>query len=192
MNTTNTSVETRTLDEPLSRGDKKVSLSAFSFLFSEIVQYTRSRVRTTQDLELRLEELGQGVGSRILELACLREKPGRRETRMIGILQFIHTTVWTVLFDKAADELQRSTESEDEYMINEADTLVNKFISVPRELGALNCAAFVAGVIKGVLDAAGFPARVNAHSVPIEGQPRRTMFLIKLEPEVLERERLLG
>jgi len=33
---------------------------------------------------------------------------------MIGILQFIHTTVWTTLFGKAADELQRSTESEDE------------------------------------------------------------------------------
>ena len=48
------------------------------------------------------------------ELACLREKAGRRETRMIGILQFIHTTVWTVLFGKPADELQRSTESEDE------------------------------------------------------------------------------
>jgi hypothetical protein len=96
---------------------------------------------------------------------------------MIGILQFIHTTVWTVLFGKAADELQRSTESEDECaqyrlactyekanhplifpsdMVNEADPLVNKFISVPREMGSLNCAAYVAGVIKGVLDAAGF------------------------------------
>lgn len=41
-------------------------------------------------------------------------------------------------------------------MVNESDPLVNKFISVPRDLGALNCAAFVAGVIKGVLDAAGF------------------------------------
>ena len=41
-------------------------------------------------------------------------------------------------------------------MVNEADPLVNKFISVPREMGALNCAAFVAGIIKGVLDAAGF------------------------------------
>ena len=46
-------------------------------------------------------------------------------------------------------------------MINEADTLVNKFISVPRELGALNCAAFVAGVIKGVLDAAGFVSAIQ-------------------------------
>ena len=41
-------------------------------------------------------------------------------------------------------------------MVNEADPLVNKFISVPREMGSLNCAAFVAGVIKGVLDGAGF------------------------------------
>ena len=99
-------------------------------------------------------------------------------------------------------------------MVNEADPIVNKFISVPREMGSLNCAAFVAGVIKGVLDGAGFvsahscciwleeptancstllpallpalqPAKVNAHSVPSEGQPRRTTFLIKFDTEVL-------
>jgi len=169
----------------------QVSLSAFSFLFSEIVQYTRSKVKTTQDLESKLEQLGEGVGVRILELASLRERAGKRETRVIGILQFVHTTVWTVLFGRQANELQRSTDSDDEYMVNESDPLVNKFISVPRELGALNCAAFVAGVIKGVLDAAGFPANVNAHSVPAEGQPNRTVFLIKLQPEVLAREKLL-
>jgi hypothetical protein len=34
--------------------------------------------------------------------------------------------------------------------------LVNKFISVPRELRGLNCAAFVAGIVAGILDAAEF------------------------------------
>ena len=61
-----------------------------------------------------------------------------------------------------------------------APTQVNTFIS-----GApCNCAAFVAGIVRGVLDAAQFPARVSAHEH--EG---RTVILIKFDPEVLEREK---
>ena len=44
-------------------------------------------------------------------------------------------------------------------MISDFDLFVNKYISVPKDMGALNCAAFVAGIVKGVLDGAGFPAR---------------------------------
>lgn len=49
-------------------------------------------------------------------------------------------------------------QSEDEYMISDYDLFVNKYISVPRDMGQLTCAAFVAGVVKGVLEGAGFPA----------------------------------
>lgn len=50
-------------------------------------------------------------------------------------------------------------QAEDEYMISDSNLFVNKFISVPKDMGGLNCAAFVAGIVKGVLDGAGFPAR---------------------------------
>lgn len=50
------------------------------------------------------------------------------------------------------------TQSEDEYMISDYDLFVNKYISVPRDMGQLTCAAFVAGIVKGVLEGAGFPA----------------------------------
>ena len=50
-------------------------------------------------------------------------------------------------------------QAEDEYMISDYDLFVNKYISVPKDLGQLNCSAFVAGIVKGVLDGAGFPAR---------------------------------
>ena len=36
---------------------------------------------------------------------------------------------------------------------------MTKFVSVPREMGHLNPAAFVAGIVRGVLDGGGFPAR---------------------------------
>lgn len=39
----------------------QVSLSAFSFLFSEIVQYARSGVKTTQDLETKYRSPGHRV-----------------------------------------------------------------------------------------------------------------------------------
>lgn len=50
-------------------------------------------------------------------------------------------------------------QAEDEYMISDVDLIVNKYVSVPRDMGSLNCAAFVAGIVKGALDNAGFPAR---------------------------------
>jgi len=46
-------------------------------------------------------------------------------------------------------------------MLSDTDLFVNRFISVPKNLGQLNCAAFVAGIIKGVLQGAGFPARLT-------------------------------
>ena len=54
--------------------------------------------------------------------------------------------------------LQKSVESDSEYMIHDNDPIVNKFVSVPKEMGSLDCAAFMAGIIKGMLDSAGFGA----------------------------------
>lgn len=139
----------------------------------------------------RLEDAGAGVGERMLEILSYREKGNRREIRLQGILQFINTNVWRCLFGKVADSLE--VYNDDEYVISDRSPLVNKFISVPKDLGDLNCAAFVAGIIKGVLEIAGFPAEVSAYYAPVEGQVHpRTNFFIKLTPEVLEREARLG
>ena len=53
----------------------------------------------------------------------------------------------------------RVAQADDEYMISDTEVFVNKFISVPKDMGQLNCAAFVAGIVKGILAGAGFPAR---------------------------------
>eukprot|EP00850_Spirogloea_muscicola_P006227 SM000029S10522 [mRNA] locus=s29:602262:604276:+ [translate_table: standard] len=162
---------------------RQVGLSAFAFLFSELVQYSQARVSNVPELERKLEDAGYGVGLRMLELLCHREKGNKRETRLLQILTFVHSSVWKALFGKVADSLEKSTEHEDEYMISERELLVNRFISVPRDMGSFNCGAFVAGI--GVLDNAGFPARVTAHFVAVEGQARpRTTILIKFSEEV--------
>ncbi|CAL5328094.1 unnamed protein product [Camellia sinensis] len=192
---------TNILDKPLSKGKQEVSLSAFAFLFSELVQYNQTQVDNITELERRLEDAGYAVGARVLELLCHREKGNRRETRLLGILSFVHSTVWKVLFGKnsdksgqyclsfkakllVADSLEKGTEHEDEYMISEKELLVNRFISIPKDMGTFNCGAFVAGIVRGVLDGAGFPAVVTAHFVPVEGQQRpRTTILIKFSEE---------
>lgn len=76
-------------------------------------------------------------------------------------------------------------------MISDNEPVVNQYISVPRDMSQLNCAAFVAGIIEGVCDGAAFSARVTAHTVGTEMWPAKTVFLIKFVPEVLEREAFL-
>ena len=188
-----------------------MSLSLFAFLFSEVVMYCQKRASSVGDIEGRLEEMGMHHGVRLLELLAHRERGLRRETRVLGALSFVHTHVWKALFGRAADSLEKCTQAEDEYMIADHDLLVNRFISVPKDMGSLNCGAYVAGVVRGVLEGAGFPARVTAHFVPVGGEggagagtgaapggepglePRpKTVILIKFAQEVLDREQRLG
>jgi trafficking protein particle complex subunit 5 len=78
-------------------------------------------------------------------------------------------------------------------MITDNEPIVNSYISVPKEMSQLNCAAFVAGIVEGVCDASGFGTEgVGAHRVEDAMWPERTIFLIKFKPEVLEREEILG
>lgn len=93
-------------------------------------------------------------------------------------------------------------------MLYDNDPMVNTFISLPREMRGLNCAAFVAGIVEGVCDGAGFATEgVTAHSVGDQGAqegeaagaapkkdmwPDKTVFLIKFKQEVLEREEILA
>lgn len=69
------------------------------------------------------------------------------------------STLWRYLFGRQARDLEQSNSAEDEYMISDTDLFVTKYVSVPREMGHLNPAAFVAGIVRGALDGAGFPAR---------------------------------
>jgi hypothetical protein len=73
-------------------------------------------------------------------------------------------------------------------MITDNIPLISQFISVPKEFGQLNVGAFTAGIIEGILDAAYFQASVTAHTVEQDGYSLRTVFLIKFDHAVMERE----
>ncbi|KAG5437309.1 hypothetical protein PCANB_001102 [Pneumocystis canis] len=165
----------------------EINQAAFSFLFSEIVRYTQKKVQGIHELEKRLNIQGYRVGQKLLELIAWREKNFKREIRILGILQFIFSNVWKTIFNKQADALEKSKENEDEYN----EPMVNKYISVPKEMTQLNCAAFVAGIVEAIMDGSRFPSKVTAHSVPTHVFPNRTVILIKINESVLEREKYL-
>lgn len=184
--------KTSKYDKNLNRKTSEVSNSAFAFLFAEMIQYTQRKAKGISDLEAKLNELGYHVGQRALELTTLREgKNARRETKILGILQFVHTQIWRYVFGKPADALERSHDAANEYMIIDQEPLVSKFISVPKDMSQLNCAAFAAGVIEAVLDGSRFTASVTAHTVETDEYPLRTVFLIKFDDAVIERENAL-
>jgi hypothetical protein len=141
----------------------------------------------------------------------------KREIRLMSILHFVSSSVWKSLFGRSADSLERSIDHADEYMIIDYEPIASTFVSVPTDLGQLSADAYVSGIIAGVLDGAGFSARVTAHNVKVEegeyaanrqgggsgsggggntvtGIPTRknkAVFLVKFSPEVLSRDAAL-
>lgn len=83
----------------------------------------------------------------------------------------------------------------------EKEPLVNRFISVPRDKGSLNCAVFIAGIVEAVLCGTGFvcelqtvkklfnisfqPAKVTAH------WHKGTTYMVKFEESVIARDKHL-
>ena len=199
-------------DVPVNRRrNAELSRASFAYLFSEMITYAQRKVTGITDLEKRLNIQGYPIGLKLLDLLLYRSPTpfssttttaanNLRPTAILPLLQFISTTLWKALFNRPADALERSQEAKDEYMITDNDPLVNAHISVPKEMNQLNCAAYVAGIIEGVCDGCGFFARVTAHSVgEDEGVdqskqmwPGKTVFLIKFNEEVMEREEILG
>ncbi|GBG24747.1 Trafficking protein particle complex subunit 5 [Hondaea fermentalgiana] len=117
---------------------------------------------------------------RMLNLIVARERPKKRDTTPVAILQFITSTCWKTFYDKETKSLQRSTANENEFFIHEDDPVPSHFISMPRELqGRLNCASFNAGLIRGLLHAAQFPASVRAVFLNNEKNTATTVYVVK-------------
>eukprot|EP01023_Acetabularia_acetabulum_P066636 TRINITY_DN9024_c0_g1_i3.p1 TRINITY_DN9024_c0_g1~~TRINITY_DN9024_c0_g1_i3.p1 ORF type:complete len:404 (-),score=44.26 TRINITY_DN9024_c0_g1_i3:309-1520(-) len=183
------------LDRPLTKYRTEVptvNLSAFAILFGELIQYSLDIVQsqkgsTISDLEHRLKVLGYDVGVRVLELMSYREPSSRykRHLKLIDALKYIHSFMWPYLFGKQADDLQQSQDVYNQYMIYDYNLLTNKFISVPKEWSSFNPGSFVAGIIQGYLDAAGFATEeVSAFS----NAEVQSIFVIKFTAETVARE----
>lgn len=191
-------------DRNLSRTQTTpTSLPAFAYLFHALITYHHSRSGSVSDIETRLNRAGYPIGIKLLDLLLYRQQQAaprgvQRPTRILELLQFVHGPLWRALFNRSADALEQSTTKKNEYMLVDNEPVVNTYISIPREMSQLNCAAFMAGVIEGVCDAAGFAMEgVTAHwasaSAP-EGQvgeemwPGKTIFLLRFGEGAVARE----
>ncbi|CAJ0945764.1 unnamed protein product, partial [Mesorhabditis belari] len=168
------------LDKNLSKGKAEVNLSTFAVLFSEIIAYVQQRVKSGEELHDKLVSLGRFIGIRMLDLIVLREKGYKRETKLLGMLMFLKSTIWKNLFGKEADRLERSNDNPRNYHLIEKEPLVNTYISVPKD-NSLNCAAFSAGIIEAMLEASNFPCKVSAH-----WHEGATTYLIEFDESVID------
>ena len=100
------------LDRSLSKEKQEVSLSAFALLFSEIIQYSQNRVKSVAELQAKLADFGYEVGSKLVDLSCLREKGGKREVKVLHVLMFVKVNLWKSLFGKEADKLEQASDND--------------------------------------------------------------------------------
>lgn len=173
------------LERPLSKGKSEIDITSFALLFSEIVQYCQGRVLTVTELQDKLSGLGQHVGKSLADILMYRDKGFKREIKLLRMLIYITTSVWKSLFGKEADKLEHANDDEATYYIIEKEPVVNKFISIPKDKGSLNCAAYMAGMIEAILCGGGFPAKVSVH------WHKGTTFLIKFDDSVIAREKTM-
>lgn len=176
-----------TIDKELNRSKREVSLSAFSLLFSEMVQYCLYKSKKGYRLEDCLHDMGLRVGYKLNEYVAYKNKM-KRNISIIGMLTFISKHVWKYLFEHSSD-LLKSQDSIYEYMICDKNILLNRFISVPKDYGNINCASYAAGIVEGLLCSAEFHAEVSAHTVHEQDQNYNTTIFIKFYPEVVDREK---
>ncbi|KAF2767638.1 TRAPP I complex [Teratosphaeria nubilosa] len=184
-------------DRNLNRVQSQSSLPAFAYVFNTLITYHHSKSGSVQDIEQRLNRAGYPIGVKMLDLLLYRGGSSgagvgaSRPTRLLDLLQFIHTTLFRHLFGRSADALEQSTTKRNEYMIIDHEPVVNTYISIPKEMSQLNCAAFVAGIVEGVCDASGFAMEgVSAHWAG-EGDelwPGKTIYLLRFGEGVVERE----
>merc|ERR1712142_691776 len=153
--------------------------------FSSQKQFSIVRSSTVPELQGKLHDLGWQVGARIIDLIFVRDRTAKRELKLLNALLMVKTTLWKTLFGKEADKLEHANDDERTYYIIEKEPLVNTFISVPKDKGSLNCAAFVAGIVEAVLVGCNFPAKVTAH------WHKGTTFMVKFDEQVIKRDKMI-
>ena len=79
-------------------------------------------------------------------------------------------------------------------MIKEENSICNRFACLPRGQKHINCSAFTAGIVEGLLNAAGYACKVNAtfdyeDSTCNDDPVERTAYIIYFAPEVVEKNK---
>ncbi|CCW62167.1 unnamed protein product [Phytomonas sp. EM1] len=185
--------------DSLRRGrDANVSLSAFSFLFSEMCSraFTHpTRVRNLEEVESRLTSLGVHVGTRLVMLSFLRDSSElqRRPLTALAALKLIQERLWPRWFGRPADEIQREANS-DRFFVFDANPLVLRYVNPSPDYldneghWNVNYASFMGGIMQGALQSMGFDCEVLTYHQPDPAKPHQSLFVIDFAKHVWVRE----
>ncbi|ORC92131.1 transport protein particle (TRAPP) subunit [Trypanosoma theileri] len=179
--------------------EAKVSLSAFSFLFSEMctrAHNTPTKARDVEEIEQRLTSLGALVGARLIMLSSLKDplELQRRPTTIEAALKLFQDKLWSRWFGKPASDLQRETGS-DRFFLFDSDPIVLRHVYPSPEYvdgegrWNINYASFMGGIVEGALNSIGFAAEVLTYHQPEPGKPHQSIFAISFPQYVWDRER---
>ena len=137
-------------------------MPALAHLFCEIVTSAMKASTETEDTESLLHAMGVRIGMRSLDSLYFKEKPFRRETKLLSFLQFLVGPAWKQLFGRTAD--LSISESGLEYYITDKALVLNRWLSPPTDSQDIpNCGgAMAAGIAEGMLQRAGHTKLVYA------------------------------
>ena len=165
--------------------DKKTfPKQTFALLFCEVVQYCHEKADTLEQLPQQLSEMGYPIGCTLLEVIEQSNAINyKRHTKAVPMLLQLKDTIWKYLFGNSASNLEQQVDDPNCYMLYDNQPMVTQYISYPSDIkkAGISCCSFVAGIVQGILNSAGFKCKVTAHPNPDEQNPESVIFLIKFE-----------
>ncbi|CBH14661.1 transport protein particle (TRAPP) subunit,putative [Trypanosoma brucei gambiense DAL972] len=183
----------------LTSDEGKVSLSAFSFLFSELctrAHSTPTKARDIEEIEQRLTSLGAIVGAKLMMLSSLKDplELQRRPTTIDEALKLLQEKFWTRWFGKTANDLQQEGESTRYFLVDSNPMVLQHVYPSPEYMDSegqwsINYASFMGGIVEGALRAVGFDADVLTYHHPEPDKPQQSIFAISFAQHVHDRER---
>ena len=182
----------KSIFEKALKSKSDVSLSFFSYLFSEIIKYLNSK-EDNRSIQEKLNEFGHSIGQKVYEYYNFRDqKLQARKLKIKDVLLYIYGNIWQSFFGSKPEALDKSVEEEDEYRIYEKGPITNRFLASKSD--PVNCADFIGGILEGMLYAAEFPAKVDAIVISEkEGIiNKKVAYIIKFKKSIVERDNLLG
>nr|CCC93097.1 unnamed protein product [Trypanosoma congolense IL3000] len=182
----------------ISGDEAKVSLSLFSFLFSEVCTRAHNiptKAENIEVIERRLTQLGVIVGTKLIMLSSLKDSADsqRRPTTVDEVMKLLQEKFWTRWFGKAASDLQQENESDRYFLFDSNPIVLRHVFPSPEYMDAegqwnINYASFMGGIVEGALKAIGFDAEVLTYHHPEPDKPKQSIFAVTFSEHVRDRE----
>ena len=164
--------------------NSSINTSIFSYINSEYVKHLLKKYASANEVEAKLFELGESVGPKAFELACVSigppsSAPFKRELKAENLLQWLAGPFFKWLFGSPADSLDKVSGKSNEYYIRNNTPITMKNIDTYSCSVALP--EYQAGILQSVIAGAGMKSRVEVKSYEaVAGEQASYIFVVTL------------